>query len=76
LYILNPSSFLKKTWTFISSKKSFINLLNIIIGFIDSETASKISMVTKNEYPQLLEKISGDQLLEKYGGTLREKTYW
>jgi len=33
-------------------------------------------MITKNEYPQLLEKISKDQLLEKYGGSLPENYSW
>jgi len=62
-FIMNPSSVLKKTWSLVSS-------------FIDPETAGKISMVTKSEYPQLLERISKDQLLQKYGGTLPEKYCW
>jgi len=32
-------------------------------------------MFTQQEYPKLLERISKDQLLEKYGGTLPEK-FW
>jgi len=41
---------------------------------IDPETASKISMLSKSDFPQLLEKISIDQLERRYGGTLPDRT--
>jgi len=44
---------------------------------VHPETAAKISMIDKSEYPQLLEKISIDQLEERYGGKLPKlDSYW
>jgi len=64
LYIMNPSSVLKLSW-------------NMISGLIDPETASKISMLSKSDFPQLLERISADQLERRYGGTLPDRTiFW
>jgi len=64
LYILNPSSFLKRSWMLISN-------------FIDPETATKIQMLGKSDYAKLLQQIDPDQLEVKYGGTLPEQPiYW
>jgi hypothetical protein len=63
LYILNPTSFLKRMWSIISS-------------FIDSETGEKINMLKKNDFPKLLERISPEQLEQVYDGTLVRESYW
>jgi hypothetical protein len=60
LYIVNPSSFLKRSWMFISN-------------FIDPETATKIQMLGKSDYARLLQQIDPDQLEVKYGGTLPDQ---
>jgi hypothetical protein len=64
LYIMNPSTFLNSSW-------------NIISSFIDPETSAKISMLKKSHFKQLLERISVDQLEERYDGKLpSRKVYW
>jgi len=64
LYIMNPPRLLKASWSMIQK-------------LVHPETAAKISMIDKSEYPQLLEKISIDQLEERYGGKLPKlDVYW
>jgi hypothetical protein len=64
LYILNPSFMLKASWDLIS-------------GMIDPDTTSKISMLRKKDFYQLLDKIPIDQLEVKYGGKLPDTTtFW
>jgi len=64
LYILNPTSFLKRMWTFITA-------------FIDPETSEKINMIKKSDFGKLLERIDASQLEQAYGGTLpTREVYW
>jgi len=64
LYVMNPSSFLKKSWSFAS-------------GFVDPETADKINFMTKSELHELNKTIDPDQLESIYGGTLpTPSVYW
>ncbi len=60
LYMLNP--------TFM-----FYGLWKLISNFLPPDVLAKIQILKKNGFGKLLEIISKDQLLEKYGGTMIEQ---
>ncbi len=56
LYLVNPSSLVLLGWKFAQK-------------FLSEETVSKIAVIGRDQYSELLEYISKEQLERKYGGT-------
>eukprot|EP01016_Furgasonia_blochmanni_P002063 TRINITY_DN10819_c0_g1_i3.p1 TRINITY_DN10819_c0_g1~~TRINITY_DN10819_c0_g1_i3.p1 ORF type:complete len:316 (+),score=87.56 TRINITY_DN10819_c0_g1_i3:559-1506(+) len=63
MFITNPSTSLVLSW-------------NVISSSLDNNTNSKIEMVDKQNFANLQEHISKDQLEKKYGGDIEVTDYW
>lgn len=64
VYILNPSFGLSTSWSIVSA-------------MMDAESAEKITMLKKEKFSQMLEKIPAECLEKKYGGNLENFTrFW
>jgi len=64
LFILNPSFMLNTSWSIISA-------------MMDQESVDKITMLKKDKFKVILDKIPAEFLEEKYGGKLKNlKQFW
>ncbi|EWS72900.1 aspartyl/asparaginyl beta-hydroxylase family protein (macronuclear) [Tetrahymena thermophila SB210] len=64
MFITNPSFLFSGAWS-------------LIKNFIHPETSAKINILKKKDFHIMLDYIDADQLEEKYGGTLPNKTtFW
>ncbi|EAR86555.2 CRAL TRIO domain protein (macronuclear) [Tetrahymena thermophila SB210] len=64
VFILNPSFGLNASWSVVSA-------------MMDHESAEKITMLKKDKYPKILEKIPAEMLEQKFGGKVPNVTqFW